>query len=129
MSRAPYVPGPSAVVYGWPAHVLAEFLDRNLEDHLEGRYSEDAKAPVRAAHDAIRAAAASWREQATGSANGTSPRQPRDGRATSGVMDTTTAAAALGISPRAVRKAAEAGRIDAHKRSGRWTVVLPDHTR
>lgn len=124
---APFVPYASACVAGWPAVMIAEVLERNLEDHLDGRMPEDAKAGVRAAYDAIRMAARAWNDTRPGSACGTKNGRGAGGRAPSAPMDTTTAAETLGISERAVRKRAAAGSLSAVKYRGRWMVRLPDN--
>lgn len=69
-----------------------------------------------------------WVERVNGgSAAGTGSVPQAEGLPRSGEMDTSRAAAALGITPRAVRKAAEQGRLPGRRdHAGRWWFAAAD---
>lgn len=129
--QRPFVPGPSAVITGLHAIVLARFVF--ADDQVLGQVpvelqpaAADAVAAIRdAATEAMRGAVLDQRFRSV-SANGNT--ETRDGLdvAPSAQISSEEAATMLGMTPRRVRQLAAAGDLAGTKTAGRWLLNHDD---
>lgn len=116
--------GPEVRISGRVAAFLNHYA--RLDDFRRDNRGRDQE--LDAALVALHLAADEWRRQATSTATGTTPAVEPEPATPSETMSTSTAAARLHITERAVRKAIDSGRLNASKVDGRWRIHRDDLT-
>ncbi|MFY1673687.1 helix-turn-helix domain-containing protein [Plantactinospora sp. WMMB334] len=117
-------------VAGFPAVVLAWVLDGALPQRLQtldelvalGRLDPGRVVEVRRVHEAIRAAAAYWRESSAVDGSTAERVAAIPEGSTSTEIDTVTAAELLGVSPNRVRQLARSGQVNGRHVGRSWWI-------